>query len=233
MDNTANKNRTSARVLTPEVQLQSLCDVLNDARQPERRDAFRALVKRWLAAGSLEQLIADNQRLWRDVSEAWKPCFTYDGSGAAWGVSLIPSESAVPATAEEWAIGDFALLMLNPLRGRLRGPCRRPGCERYYIKKRETKVYCSKICGNAASATRSNAALDKAKREALLKSAAKFWPQWTPRKHPNRSFWIASRVNGSHVRMRTKTGWTPVRDITGKWISRNAAAIQRAVRNGG
>ncbi len=228
MKNTASKNDVSARGLTPEKQLQTLRDLLNDARQPERRDVFRALVKSWLAAGSLKQMVADDRRLWRDVSEAWNPCLMYDGNGAAWGVSLIPSESAVPATAEEWAIGDFALLMLNPLRDNLRGPC--PRCQRYYIKRRETKVYCSKRCGNAASASRSNAALDKAKREALLKSAAKFWPQWTERKHPNRSFWIADRVNGSHVRMRTKKGWKPVRRvITGKWVSRNAVAIQRMV----
>jgi len=230
MNNKANKNNISARGATSEVRLQTLCNLLNDARQPERRDAFRALVKRWLAAGSLKQMVADNQRLWRDVSEAWKPCLAYDGSGAAWGVSVTPSESPVPANAEEWAIGDFALLMLNPMRDNLRGPCPRFGCKRYYIKKRETKVYCSRSCGNAASASRSNAALDKAKREALLKSAAKFWPQWTERKHPNRSFWVANRVNGSHVRMRTKRGWKPVRRvITAKFVSRNALAIQRMV----
>ncbi len=230
MQNTASKDGVSARGLTPEKQLQTLCDVLNDARQPERRDAFLALWKRWLAAGSLKQMVADDRRLWRDVSEAWNPCLMYDGNGAAWGVSVIPSDSGVPATAEKWAIGDFALLMLNPMRDNLRGPCQRPSCQRYYVKKRETKVYCSKRCGNGANATRSNAALAKAERKALRKVAAKFWSQWTERKHPNRSFWIADRVNGSHLRIRTKNGWKPVRSITGKWVSRNAAAIQaRAV----
>jgi hypothetical protein len=227
MKNTASNNGVSARGHTPEKQLQTLCDVLNDARQPERRDAFLALWKRWLAAGSLKQMVADDRRLWRDVSEAWNPCLMYDGNGAAWGVSVTPSDSGVPATAEKWAIGDFALLMLNPMRDNLRGPCQRPSCQRYYIKKRETKVYCSKRCGNAANATRSNAALDKAKREAKIQSAAKFWPQWTERKHPNRSFWIADRVSGSHVRIRTKKGWKPVGRTTATFVSRNAVEIQK------
>lgn len=238
MRNTVNKTLASAPSLTPEAQLQSLCDLLNsrgiatvlDGQQPEvRDDMFRVLVKRWLDAGGLMQMVKNDPGLGLDVSEAWKPYFRFAGTGAEWSAIPIPSQTRVPSTSE-WAIRHFALLMLNPMRDNLRGPCLRPGCQRYYIKKRKTKVYCSRSCGNTASASRSNAALAKAEREALRKSAAKFWPQWTPRKHPNRSFWIAGRINGSHVRMRTKTGWTPVRVITGKWVSRNAAAIQRAVR---
>jgi hypothetical protein len=233
MNNIASKHRASARTRTPEVQLRNLCDLLNDARQPGRRNAFRALVERWLVAGSLEQMVADDPRLWLEVSEAWKPCLMFNDGGAAWGVSLVPSETGVPATPEKWAIGDFALLMLNPLRDKLRGPKASPGpcprCQRYYIKERETKVYCSKRCGNAANATRSNAAMDKARREARLRSAAKFWPQWTERKHPSRSFWIANRVNGSHVRIRTTKGWKSIGLTTAKFVSRNAVEIQRRV----
>jgi hypothetical protein len=227
MRNTANKTLASAQVPTPAVQLQSLCNLLNDAQQPERRDAFRVLVKRWLDAGSSKKMMANDPGLWLDVSEAWKPYFAVNGTGAVWSINPIPSQTKIPSTPEGWAIRHLALLMLNPLRDNLRGPCQRPGCQRYYIKKRKTKVYCSKSCGNVANATRSNAALGKIERQALLKLAAKFWPQWTPRKHPNRSFWIAGRVNGSHARMRTKNGWKPVRVITRKWATRNAVAIQR------
>jgi hypothetical protein len=229
MGNRANENRGSARGLAPEVELKTLGDLLNTPEQPDRRNAFRALVKSWLDAGSLKQMVANDPGLWLDVSEAWKPYFTFSGTGAVWSVNPIPSQTKLPSTPEGWAIRHLALLMLNPLRDNLRGPCPRPGCQRYYIKKRKTKVYCSLRCGNAANATRSNAALDKAKREALLKSAAKFWPQWTERKHPIRSFWIADRVNRSEVRIRTKKGWKPVGPITGKFVSRNAEEIEKRV----
>src|SRR6266704_4137757 len=159
MINIADEKRVSARGPTPEVQLQSLCDVLNDAQKPEYRDAFRALVKRWLDAGSLKQMVANDPGLWLDVSEAWKPYFTPIETGAAWSVTPIPSQTKLPSTPEKWAIRHFALLTLNPLRDKLRGPC--PRCQSYYIRKRETKVYCSKSCGNAASASRSNAVLEK------------------------------------------------------------------------
>lgn len=233
MSNIANKNAASRHGLTPEIELQALCNLLNsrgigvalDAQQQEvRDDAFRVLVKRWLDAGGLRQMVKNDPGLGLDVSQAWKPYFRFDGTGAAWSAGVIPAQTHLPSTSE-WAIRHFARLMLNPLRDKLRGPC--PRCQNYYIKKRKTKVYCSRRCGNAASASRSNAALDKAKREALLRSAAKFWRQWTERKHPIRSFWIADRVNRSEVRIRTKKGWKPVGPITGKFVSRNAEEIKK------
>ena len=68
----------------------------------------------------------------------------------------------------------------------------------------------------------------KAEREALLQSAAKFWPQWTERKHSNRSLWVAERVNAQPKRMKISHKWKPVkRHITQKWVSRNRVAIEK------
>jgi hypothetical protein len=227
MENLANKNVASRDRPKPEVQLENLRDLLNDKLQPERRDAFRALVKRWLEAGSLRKM----DELWFDVSEVLKPFFVYSGTGAAWSVDLIPPQTSLPVTPEQWAVRHFAFLVFNPLRDNLRGPC--PRCRDYYIKKRETKVYCSQSCGNAKSASRSNKALAKAEHKALLKSAAKFWSRWTERKHPIRSFWVAERVNAEHKWMEIKGERKPVtRTITAKWVSRNRRAIADLVLTG-
>jgi hypothetical protein len=224
MQNKSNENRVAG----DHSQLKNLCDLLNDACQPERRDAFRELVKRWLEVGNLKKMLGLDSVLWLDVSEAWRPRFTFSGTGAAWSVVPIPSRTNLSAAPKDWAVRHFALLMLNPLRDNLRGPCQRRNCGKFYIKRRATKLYCKQNCGNAASAVKSNAALAKAEQDALLKSAAKFWPQWTQRKHAIRSYWIAERVNVERKWMEINGKRKPVtRRITRKWISRNEPAIKR------
>jgi hypothetical protein len=227
MNNLTNKNEASRDHLKPEVQLKNLCDLLNDKLQPERRDAFRSLVKRWLEAGSLRKM----DGLWFDVSQILKPYFTHSGTGASWSVDLVPPQTSLPETPEQWAVRHFAFLVFNPLRDNLRGPC--PRCLDYYIKKRRTKVYCSKNCGNASSASRSNVAFARAEHEALLKSAAKFWPRWTERKHPIRSFWIAERINAARKWMEIEGRRKPVtRTITAKWVSLNRREIDDSALTG-
>ncbi len=54
-------------------------------------------------------------------------------------------------TPEAEALSLFHLLTVTPDCEKLAGPC--PRCDRYYIKKRASqKVYCSRRCGNAATA---------------------------------------------------------------------------------
>lgn len=213
----------------PEVQLQNLCDLLNDVQNPDRRDAFRTFVEPWINAGSLKKMLADDPGTWCDLLEelesAWKPYFVFDGTGAAWATLPIPRTPELPRSPREWAIRHFALLVTNPLRERLYGPCRR--CGDYVVAKRRKKLFCSERCKNSASAKRSTTAQRKAEQKALLKCAAKFWPRWTERKHPNLSFWIANRVNESQLLIGTKKARKRVRQITAKWVSRNKVAIQK------
>ena len=56
------------------------------------------------------------------------------------------------STPYEEAIRFFLLLITNPYANKLAGPCAR--CGNYYLKKRVSqKVYCSRRCGNARTAT--------------------------------------------------------------------------------
>jgi hypothetical protein len=225
-----NRPFVGADLQKSEVQLQSLCELLNDVQNPDRRDEFRRLVKPWIDAGSLKNMLARDSDTWSELLEelgnAWKPCFTLEGSGATWATLPIPRTPELPRSPREWAIREFALLVTNPLRDNLRGPCRR--CGNYFVPKRRNKLFCSEKCKNSASAKRSMTAQRKAEQEVRLRCAARFWPHWTERKQTNRSLWIADRVNGSHLRIRTKKGWKPVEVIiTGKWVSRNAVKIQK------
>ncbi|MHB1938914.1 MAG: hypothetical protein ACYCOR_20395 [Acidobacteriaceae bacterium] len=58
----------------------------------------------------------------------------------------------------------------------------------------------------------------------LVKLAAKHWPQWTPRKHANRSAWIALQVNAERRH--------DERRITGSWITRYEEEIQELIVKG-
>ena len=222
--------------LEADTQLRNLRDLLNDYPHAELREAFRGLVSRWVSAPDLQYMLARDRALWDALSKAWKPSFepSASGKGAVWTINQIPvrvgqsyeylpAENLSTATPERWAIRHFALLVLNPLCHHLHNPCE--GCKRYFIQKRSTKSYCTKGCGKRCRKEQATAA----ERGALLKTAAKVWPRWTEAKHPKRSVWVAERINGSHVRVKTKTGWKPAKIITGKWVSRNAVKIQKEV----
>jgi len=197
--------------------------VLNNDARPSERDGFRALVDRWFEAQSLGEMLQRDRGLWWDLERALQARFTPDGKGGKWSSNYPPR---APNTPEQWAIRWFALLLLNPLCEKLGGPCER--CDCYYIKARSNqKKYCGGRCAGLASAKRYTVAQATAEREALVESAARFWPQWTERKHPIRSFWVAKRVNAARKKMKVNGRWKRVaRTITQKWISRNKAAIE-------
>ena len=71
----------------------------------------------------------------------------------------------------------FHFLTLNPHCEKLAGPCAR--CESYYVKKRASqKVYCSRRCGNAATAvirTREKLAAERADKLRRATAAARKW----------------------------------------------------------
>ena len=98
------------------------------------------------------------------------------------------------ATPYQEALRFFVLLLINPEWKRLAGPCAR--CGAYYIKKRASqKVYCSRRCGNAATAIirtreqRQAYHADKLHRAAEAASVWSVtpskldWKQWVCHKH--------------------------------------------------
>lgn len=118
------------------------------------------------------------------------------------------------------------LLFLNDgdLRFRLAKCLRKECAAPYFFRERLHPIYKN---GAACPHHRKQAASRRARedeRDDLLKLAAKFWPRWTPAKHPNRSLWTAGQVN-AHLSGIEKR-------ITQKWISRNAVTIKTEVERG-
>lgn len=135
---------------TPEGRLQGICDVLNAEKNTERGQEIVRLVGEWMASPSLAAFFRGDPAFGIEVEQSIQ-----------WG--LIASKKhrygvlkAVPKPPKEsnphsFTVWLFGHLVTNILCEKLAGPCSR--CERYYIKKRASQtVYCSRRCGNAATA---------------------------------------------------------------------------------
>jgi len=94
--------------------------------------------------------------------------------------------------AEAWIA--FGFFTLNPHCEEVAGPCAR--CGRYYVKKRASqKVYCSRRCGNAATAiarTHERIASERRSKIARASAAIKKWKSTTTRQDWKR--WVAKRT---------------------------------------
>jgi hypothetical protein len=87
---------------------------------------------------------------WIAIQQRCQPHLPAEGTGATMFVKY--GEKGKPyLTAWDDALDLFVQLMTNPARDKFAGPCER--CRKYYIKKRASqKKYCSRTCGNAATA---------------------------------------------------------------------------------
>jgi hypothetical protein len=151
--------------------LASICDVLNSSQHRELRGRLRKLMTEWRSSGpNLQRMMAEreNRPLFKAMSAAlcvkWTPTndgraqfivvSNYESLAKEFGDDRIsqngPSGEWEPTPeAESWVL--FSLFLLNPECDQLAGPCGR--CDRYYVKKRSSqKIYCSRRCGNAATA---------------------------------------------------------------------------------
>ncbi len=151
---------TLGEMMQPKVALQNLCDVLNaeqprnpatEKREPtERGKELFALIARWQKAPNLATMQHDDPGIFADLHHEAQPWFqaSKTGKGGAYRVTPNPPNDRVPHTFVVWM---FAHLVTNPLCEKLAGPCAR--CGDYFAKKRASqKVYCSRRCGNAATA---------------------------------------------------------------------------------
>jgi hypothetical protein len=159
---------------------------------------LRNIVHAWWSSGpNLRKFRLANPNVSADVDSLWSriPVELYWGdSGNADFLHTVLDEPA--STPYEEAARFFLLLITNPYANRLAGPCAR--CGNYYLKKRASqKVYCSRRCGNATTATvrtreqriqnhadklrRSTAAIQKYMRTRTNLD----WKQWIARKEPD------------------------------------------------
>lgn len=151
--------------------LQDIRDVLNGGKGPELGADLKRLVEQWQASGpNLELFVSGSKAAephsndpfpidtWSAINEIchsqWIP--TASGNARLWfafdpkRVKALSCQGEVGERKAK-AVALFALLTLNPEWDKLAGPCAR--CRSYYIKKRASqKVYCSRKCGNAATA---------------------------------------------------------------------------------
>jgi hypothetical protein len=134
--------------------LEGICSILN---QDESSDLLcqelRKLVRAWQESGpNLRKMLAAHKSLAERVhrgSTFLMP--TEDGNGyLGWEPMGFGNQLGVA----DFALRYFLHLVVHPQWQKFGGPCQRPGCGRYYVKKRKSqKVYCSGKCGHATTAS--------------------------------------------------------------------------------
>src|ERR1035437_8994158 len=193
---------------------------------------LRQIVKLWQASGpSTLELFVENPTLSRELQAAWRPLLLPTKSGNAninfvggWGAKEMVAGLG-EAGLRHQAVVLFNALIVNPLWGKLAGPC--PRCQNYYIKKRESqKVYCSRRCGNAATAeARTREVLEKDRLTKLRMSVEEI-QNWTiSRTKEDWKPWVAKRVTKRMLKelLRAGTRKLPAEkraSITSKFLTR-------------
>ncbi len=175
--------------------LQQIVDVLNGDKHPDATELLQSLVQRWKDAAWDVDKVCDSDPLVAEMlPKLWQVCYLPSSHG---GASLMPMfiGPTTMSTFFKHVIKDGPLKNLfdgnHPLIlavqyfgaltviewQKLGGPCAR--CHRYYIKRRASqKTYCSRRCGNAATATVRTAKQREHDRQANLQRAQKAIQQW-------------------------------------------------------
>jgi hypothetical protein len=133
--------------------LDKVCEVLNSAKYPERRDSLREIVQRWRASGpNLEKMLDADQILAASMQAAWYSKVSPSKKGRAY---LVLNPTKLRFSTHEYVAGMFAVLTLNPDCEKLSGPCAYSPCGKYFIRKgKRLTAHCSRRCCQLASAVR-------------------------------------------------------------------------------
>jgi hypothetical protein len=149
---------------------------------------IRLLERLKKCGGSLKKMMDGAPELARTMATActtlWWPSETGERANLVLQASAeikalppVPKPQEVEKRAERVAALLFYVGTLNPEWDKLAGPCAR--CGRYYLKKRASqKVYCSRRCGNAATAVeRGREKLEQEREDKIdrAKAAMKEW----------------------------------------------------------
>jgi hypothetical protein len=131
---------------------------------------------------------------WREIQKRLQGHLFPSSTGAYPFVQYV-GEKGKPWTAWDIAIQHFIWLITNPEHHRFAGPCAR--CGHYYIMKRASQTkYCSRACGNAATAvarTREKWNEKRGERLGLARKAMRKWSRlkttesfhaWAEKRYP-------------------------------------------------
>jgi hypothetical protein len=169
-----------------------------DQKLRETPTILRKIVHAWWKSGpNLQKFRLANRKVSEDADLFWSrtpiQLFWGDSGNAEFFHTVLDEPGSTPY---EEAIRFFLLLITNPYAHKLAGPCAR--CGNYYLKKRASqKIYCSRRCGNATTATvrtreqriqnhadklgRSGAAIQK-----WMRTQTKLdWKLWVCRREPD------------------------------------------------
>jgi hypothetical protein len=177
-------------------EIEAVVDALNG--KGETPPILRKIVHAWWKSGpNPQKFCLANPKVRADADSFWSQrgvnLYWGDSGTASCWHTLLDERGSTP---NEEAIRFFLLLITNPYANRLAGPCDR--CGTYYIKKRASqKVYCSRRCGNATTATvrtreqRVQNHVDKLRRsrtaiQKWTRTRTKCdWKQWVSRREPD------------------------------------------------
>lgn len=172
--------------------LDHIVDVLNQKLRggtwPYAEALIRLIERLKDCGGNLKQMMDDDPELAKVVAGAcvtrWMPSTdrgaypVLQPSAEIQALSPTPdSPQELKERAELLAALLFHVGTLNPEWDKLAGPCAR--CGRYYVKKRASqKVYCSRRCGNAATAVERTRERIKAERRDKIDRAKMAMKEW-------------------------------------------------------
>jgi len=208
--------------------LNDICGALNSKTDSQLKWLLRLWVSTWQATGPNLKKMMEGLRGVPELSESYLWALSF-AMRTVWGPTdgaraqlfLVPDYLALEnqlgetrvwqedpdgkrkPTPEAKALTLFHLLTVIPGCEKLAGPC--PRCDRYYIKKRASQtVYCSRRCGNAATAvvrTRERIADERADKLTRATAAMKKWKPAATRQDWKR--WVAQKT-GIDLRFLTR-----------------------------
>jgi hypothetical protein len=208
------------------------CALLNSTERPELKEHLRKLIKSWQESGpNVEKMMWGSDKHLHGPYGAFCTGRWMPTTGGRAYLDVRPDVRRLEQIvgrdrvlrkksdgtwmfnpeAEAWiAIGFFTL---NAHSEELAGPCAR--CGNYYVKKRATqKVYCSRRCGNAATAVvRTRAKLKAEHEQKILRAkilirrwntlkgrSGLAWKDWLSKRDPNiTEKFVTRRVNAGEL----------------------------------
>ena len=198
--------------------LERFCELLNSTEQSELKDHLRQLVEVWqesgpnlkkMMSGPVEMMSETDSYTFSSAYEIVKDLFTTSWAPTRWGrgnLCVVRNDTQLERlfggeriyrklpdgtrtlipVVESWV--EFGFFTLNPYCEELAGPCAR--CGNYFVKKRRSqKVYCSRQCGNAATAVVRTAEKVKAERDEKMVRAKALIRTWNTLKSRSGLVW--------------------------------------------
>jgi hypothetical protein len=186
--------KTLGKLNTPEGGLRGICDVLNQEKDTERGRDLVKLINEWIAASSLQEMQHNNPALFLDVLHSNNRPFLDTSEKKKYGVWRAIPALPIEGDHHSFTVWMLSYLFANPLNEKLMGPCAR--CGNYFIKKRATQnVYCSRRCGNAATAVaRNRERIEEERNDKLLRAKAALHEWRSATTQEDWKHWIAKRT---------------------------------------